>query len=387
MSPLIVDPRGARLTGESIKTLADDLERVLAKLPVDPVAAAAVLERAIAACRSDAAAADQFHEPELLSELVDVYEQLGRTDDAIAAMRSAIAAGWRGRPDGRCRIAELLMRAGRVAEAAPLWEQVQVDTPDDVWLCNNAGLEYAAVGDDATALTWLTQGLDLALATGDQERLVDQLHDLRGAALTRLGRPADRLQARATEFLATPATTAHRFAVPPPTTLPPGEGPAAAATAPSLFRRPRATVAQAPRQEIAPADGSVAGGRVRMLALAWFPADQYPEALRRWPELTAEGAAKDAADHGAYNQALERTLREYADAGQMRLAISPIRIPDYLAWCTGRGADPAAPAARANYAADLARQGEVIAWPPARNQPCWCGTGRKYKQCCGRATR
>ncbi|MDN5748631.1 MAG: SEC-C domain-containing protein [Pseudonocardia sp.] len=23
-------------------------------------------------------------------------------------------------------------------------------------------------------------------------------------------------------------------------------------------------------------------------------------------------------------------------------------------------------------------------WPPARTEPCWCGSGRKYKQCCRR---
>jgi tetratricopeptide (TPR) repeat protein len=28
--------------------------------------------------------------------------------------------------------------------------------------------------------------------------------------------------------------------------------------------------------------------------------------------------------------------------------------------------------------------GELIAWPPERNQPCWCGSGQKYKRCCGR---
>jgi uncharacterized protein YecA (UPF0149 family) len=22
-------------------------------------------------------------------------------------------------------------------------------------------------------------------------------------------------------------------------------------------------------------------------------------------------------------------------------------------------------------------------WPPGRNEPCWCGSGRKYKKCCG----
>ena len=24
-----------------------------------------------------------------------------------------------------------------------------------------------------------------------------------------------------------------------------------------------------------------------------------------------------------------------------------------------------------------------IPWPPGRNEPCWCGSGRKYKKCCG----
>jgi tetratricopeptide (TPR) repeat protein len=380
--------REESVTGESLDVLAQQLDRVLAARPVDPVAAAAALERAVAACRSDPIAADRWHESELLDELVDVYEQMGRTDDAIAAMRSAIAAGWRGRPDGRCRIAELLMRAGRVAEATPLWDQVKADTPHDVWLYNNAGLEYADVGDDATALTWLTDGLELALATGDPERLVDQLRNLRGAALSRLDRSVDRLQERATQFLATPTRTAHRFAAPPSTPLPP-DGRPAAVTAPSPFRRPRATDQEVPLHEIEPADEAAdeagASRRIRTLALAWFPADQYSAALRRWPELTTEGAAKAAVDHAAYSQVLERTLRDYAEAGPTRLAISPIRIPDYLAWCTGRGADPAAPATRANYAADLARQGRSIGWPPARNQSCWCGSGRKYKQCCGRA--
>jgi tetratricopeptide (TPR) repeat protein len=27
--------------------------------------------------------------------------------------------------------------------------------------------------------------------------------------------------------------------------------------------------------------------------------------------------------------------------------------------------------------------GDAIEWPPGRNQPCWCESGRKYKKCCG----
>jgi hypothetical protein len=27
--------------------------------------------------------------------------------------------------------------------------------------------------------------------------------------------------------------------------------------------------------------------------------------------------------------------------------------------------------------------GRLIGWPPPRNKPCWCGSGLKYKKCCG----
>ena len=81
---------------------------------------------------------------------------------------------------------------------------------------------------------------------------------------------------------------------------------------------------------VPPPDGQVpprfAGDPVT-LALAWFPEDDYPLALARWPELTTEGAAKDAKDHADYNRALQRTLQGYADAGDSRLFIAPIRIP------------------------------------------------------------
>ncbi|WP_406514896.1 SEC-C metal-binding domain-containing protein [Streptomyces sp. NBC_00873] len=26
---------------------------------------------------------------------------------------------------------------------------------------------------------------------------------------------------------------------------------------------------------------------------------------------------------------------------------------------------------------------QTLTWPPARNGPCWCESGRKYKKCCG----
>lgn len=165
--------------------------------PRDAAACISALEKAIALARSDSGAADVFYLPELLDELAELYDQVGRVDDALAAMRQALDEGWRGQPDGRCRLAEILMRGGRVAEAGPIWAQVRADTPGDVWVFNNAGLKYGAIGDHVTALAWLTDGLALALGSGDPERLVGQLLDLRAASLAALDRGPDELQARA----------------------------------------------------------------------------------------------------------------------------------------------------------------------------------------------
>jgi uncharacterized protein YecA (UPF0149 family) len=76
-------------------------------------------------------------------------------------------------------------------------------------------------------------------------------------------------------------------------------------------------------------------------------------------------------------------LAEAADAGMTGIRIAPIRVDALLAWCAERGQDP--DEARAGYAAALAQAHpeQLICWPPGRNEPCWCGSARKYKKCCG----
>ena len=31
---------------------------------------------------------------------------------------------------------------------------------------------------------------------------------------------------------------------------------------------------------------------------------------------------------------------------------------------------------------DAVEPGPMLAWPPGRNDPCWCGSRTKYKKCC-----
>jgi tetratricopeptide (TPR) repeat protein len=336
--------------------LVDRLERELDAArtvrPRDSVRYAAVLERALRACDADWEVADALDPADLYLELATEYQAMSRWDDALAAADAAVDAGLDMHPDPRCLRAEILMRAGRAGQAEPIWAAVRADTPDDVWLYNTAGLEYADTGDHRTALDWLTDGLRLALRTSDPERLVDQLADLRQASLDSLGQPADALQEQAMEFL----------------------------RAQVQARQQRSARAE----QLAP---EPTGGAIDSVALAWLPAGDYQQAVTLWPDFA--GSARVAGPdgplpHPQYCQTLQKILVEYTDTGTPGLVIAPVRVTPFTEWCAEGGHQPDSAGARAEYAAHLAaeRDPALIAWPPGRNQPCWCGSGRKYKKCC-----
>jgi hypothetical protein len=128
-------------------------------------------------------------------------------------------------------------------------------------------------------------------------------------------------------------------------------------------------------------------GGVGAVALAWLPAGDYEQAVQLWPELAQSDRVRGPdgpVPHRQYCRMLQQILTEYADVGMPALAIAPVRVVPFTAWCNEHGQQPDSAEARAEYAAQLAARADpdLIAWPPGRNQPCWCGSGRKYKKCC-----
>ena len=237
---------------------------------------------------------------------------------------------------------------------------MRADTPQDVWLYNSAGLEYADVGDHETALAWLSDGLELALRSGDPQRLVAQLAELRAESLHALGRSDDALQERAAGF--------------------------ARERAAGFARERDAGRAAARSTAVSAGSNDSARHGATALAWAWLPADDYAVAAALWPDL-AESDLLTSPDgpvgHAQYCRALQARLVEASVAGLSGLMIAPVRVPAFSAWCAERGRAPDSPS-RAEYAAQLAAASDpaVIGWPPGRNEPCWCGSGRKYKKCC-----
>ncbi len=311
---------------------------------------------------------------ELAGDLADVYERLGRVDDAVAAMREAIEAGWNGVPDGRCRIAEILTAAGRLDEASEIWRQVVAEFPDDVWVHNNAGIEYARAGEHETALGYLTRGLELALDGGDPERLVGQLSDFRGRSLAALGQDPDELQDRAAWFLTAPPARSASHAAP---------GSAAGASSSSAVL-PAALAALPTAAEPPVFDPGHERSAPAVLAVAWFPAEEFQEAITRWPELPGWW---EASEYAGYCALLEGQMTRIAEATGTALWLAPVAVAAYLSWCESAGLDSADRGSRAAYAAELASTGKAVRWPPGRNEACWCGSRRKYKQCCRAAAQ
>ena len=123
-----------------------------------------------------------------------------RFDAAVSAFERAIAAGYRSWPLPEADIAECWLRAGRTDDAARLYAELRQREPGDVWLYDAAGFAYATIGDHRAALKWFTAGLELALATGDPERLVAQLDEARTISRGVLGLGPDEVTDRAAAF-------------------------------------------------------------------------------------------------------------------------------------------------------------------------------------------
>lgn len=269
--------------------------------------------------------------PECYADLAREYDRRGCHDDAITLHERAIELGWHSVPNARSDIAEFHLRAGRVNEAAAIWAELKAVDSEDVWLYNAAGLSYREVGDHELAIAWLTEGIEVAIRTDDPEGIVAQLSDVRRQSLGALGRELDELEQRVDRFLG------------------------------------QSRAEKQPREEIS-------------VSVAWFPAGEYEEAIRRWPSLAEDWAG---VAHSEYSARMDGNIKWMRRQGVPIRSVAPIVIEDYVAWCAEHDEDPED--ARAAYAAHRMQHGHAISWPPGRNEPCWCGSGRKYKKCCGPA--
>ena len=107
----------------------------------------------------------------------------------------------------------------------------------------------------------------------------------------------------------------------------------------------------------------------------FWPRAEVRTACARWPETF--GAYDDD-----YHARLETTFGELAAQG-VRVDLVPATADGLAEFAALYGGTIGERETRHAYMEDCYLRGSWIPWPPPRNGRCWCGSGAKYKKCCG----
>ena len=281
----------------------------------------------VAAVDGGRIAADEV--PYALALAADKRAEGGDVDGALQLADRAVAAD----PDAgwiRAGRAGLLARAGRpddaLAEVTDLRPRLLTDALAPAYV--REVLQELGRGEDAER--WLTEALTEALSWGedlDEERagVAYQLAVQRHALRHDLDLGHDELDDMAEELIS------------------------------------------AAEAEAAP-DGSV---------VMFWPREEFESLRDRLPAVAeSEGSSWD--EHRA---GIEITLAEWAAGGTTGLAVVPGSLDDLTAHAEAAGTAPDDDDTIDDYVGSI-DPGRVVAWPPPRNGPCWCGSGLKYKKCC-----
>lgn len=315
---------------------ADRIEEIGKLGPASPDPAALVAE--LVGAVDEGRVADPDDTGFALLVAADILEQAGDLADALTLATRAIAE----QPDedayARAVRGGLLLRLGRsdegmaeLTELRPLLETA----PDATYLID----ELVESDHTETALEWLTAALDAILertrtqqheSEDEQDEaaamifgLSQQRHDLR----EELGLPHDEYDNLADRLR---AATDHALDAL-------DDGPA---------------------------------------TLLYWPQAEYNALLIRWPALV-DSYPKTWDEHRTQ---IERALVEASGLGGGDLGVVAGTVAGLA---TFAGDDPIDEETLDEYADSVGLdEAGLTAWPPGRNDACWCGSGAKYKKCC-----
>ncbi|WP_431974708.1 SEC-C domain-containing protein [Micromonospora haikouensis] len=117
--------------------------------------------------------------------------------------------------------------------------------------------------------------------------------------------------------------------------------------------------------------------------LLFWPQADLNALLLRWPAL----ATPFGTNWDEHRGLVERELVELAADGVPTLALVAGSADGFAAHVADGDLDPTDEETLDSYAETLLAVRGVLLWPPGRNDPCWCGSGGKYKKCCLPRTR
>ncbi|WP_199800662.1 SEC-C metal-binding domain-containing protein [Streptomyces marianii] len=302
-------------------------------------------------------------EPRALVDAGWLTVRHGEAEGALSLFRRAAACDGEYRLDAHVGIVDQLYALGRATEAEHTQEDLRAHLDTE-----HAGEARLRVIDDMVealteagryerALEWCQAGLDRITANDDSPQAAEYRHGLlidRGFLRGELGIELDE------DDLAAEAEANASFA---------------------QFREGlRDALSQGPSVDV-PEDGEAFDG----IVLRWVRED-FTAVRARWLESTAHYGD----DYDTYAERLQREARAYSEAGAARVRMVSATLAEFEAYTHRQGRDADAAETRRSFGEWYALTGHperVLLWPPARNGPCWCDSGRKYKKCCGAPTK
>jgi len=103
----------------------------------------------------------------------------------------------------------------------------------------------------------------------------------------------------------------------------------------------------------------------------------WPEA--EWRQLRTQ--LPDLDDWDAHRMAVERSLQRVKESGPAELALVAASVEELRGFAEDEG-EPVSRDVLVRYEEAFTVDDADRGWPPGRNDPCWCGSGQKYKRCC-----
>ncbi|MGY4967430.1 SEC-C metal-binding domain-containing protein [Streptomyces sp. 900105245] len=319
---------------------------------------------------------------EILTEAAERWSDAGEHDRALALYEQLLES----EPDDPHLIEAFrintLWDAGLIEQARTAAAQLRRRHPKDAGVFNIVAEMFEAHDQLDDAAEWFTAGLTQLMGPAAPMNLaaVDGHHDPGGIEMLAIGRHrVRRLLGRPHDDADDLADELHRDR----RTLLRGNDTLDDLHDPA--RRPAHSddpaVLQAEIEQLAAEIDArrQAASRPRMTCALFWPEVEFTQLIARWP------AAADAygTDHRDHTRRIEDMLSTLADDGVVHLGVAHGTITDFNTYIGGEDTSPEDGSTRAAYAADLAARGKAHPWPPPRNSPCWCGSDRKYKKCCG----
>jgi hypothetical protein len=116
--------------------------------------------------------------------------------------------------------------------------------------------------------------------------------------------------------------------------------------------------------------------------LMYWPPVERAAVTARWPELAEELPVDD------HRHIIEAFLRGDAPWVNpvVRTRVTGVfraTLEAYRRFAAEEGRDPADPLTVRHFGQRVSTRGTGTPWPPARDDPCWCGSGDQYASCCG----